>query len=124
MLNPRTRLLTLTGAPGIGKTCLALELATDLLPDFEGGAFFVDLAPISEPMLVLPAVARALGLADEGKGGVAVEQLLLNYLRDKKLLLVLDNFEQVLDAAYHLTALLEGMPVAPCPGNKPRVSAH
>jgi predicted ATPase/transcriptional regulator with XRE-family HTH domain len=114
LLNPKTRLLTMTGAPGIGKTRLALQTAFDLLKHFEDGAFFVDMAPLSDPQSVLPALARTVGLAEEAAGNAPIERLLPAYLRDKRMLLVLDNFEQVLDAAFYLVDLLERCPWLRC----------
>jgi predicted ATPase/class 3 adenylate cyclase len=98
------RLLTLTGPGGTGKTRLALGAAAELLPDFEDGTFFVALAPISERALVLPAVAQALGLPEATRG--SAEDALVDHLRDKRLLLVTDNFEQVLEGAPDVGMLL------------------
>jgi predicted ATPase/class 3 adenylate cyclase len=98
------RLLTLTGPGGTGKTRLALRAAAELLPEFEDGTFFVALAPISERALVLPAVAQALGLPEATRG--SVEDPLLDHLRGKRLLLVTDNFEQVLEGAPDVGMLL------------------
>ena len=101
-----SRLLTLSGAGGSGKTRLALEVAR-LRP--AGGAAFVALAPIREPAAVLPAVAQALGLRDGDAGPAAAR--LAAALSGRDLLLVLDNLEQVLAAGPELAAL-----VATCPG--------
>jgi predicted ATPase len=98
------RLLTLTGPGGTGKTRLALRAAAELLPEFQDGTFFVALAPISERALVLPAVAQALGLPEATRG--SVEDPLLDHLRGKRLLLVTDNFEQVLEGAAEVGMLL------------------
>jgi predicted ATPase/class 3 adenylate cyclase len=98
------RLLTLTGPGGTGKTRLALRVAAELLPEFEDGTFFVALAPISERALVLPAVAQALGLPEATRGNV--EDTLVDHLRDKRILLVTDNFEQVLEGAPDVGMLL------------------
>jgi predicted ATPase len=91
------RLLTLTGAPGIGMTRLALELAAGLTANFADGVWPVFLAPISNPALVVSAIAQARGLKESG--GRPLRSLLQDYLRAKELRLVLDNFEQVIEAA-------------------------
>ncbi|MEZ4834135.1 MAG: BTAD domain-containing putative transcriptional regulator [Caldilineaceae bacterium] len=96
-------LVTLNGAGGSGKTRLALEVAAKLLAHFRHGVYFVDLSPIRNPQLVLPTIARALGLPDVGVP--PTKDKLHNFLSEKHLLLVLDNFEQVLAAAPYLTDL-------------------
>jgi predicted ATPase/DNA-binding SARP family transcriptional activator len=100
----QSRLLTLTGAGGCGKTRLALQVAADLLPDFADGIFFVPLAPISDPPLVISAIAQTLGVREVG--GTPLLEGLKAYLRDKQFLLLLDNFEQVLAAAPLVVELL------------------
>ncbi len=96
------RLVTATGLGGAGKTRLALQAGAELVEDFPGGVFFVPLAPVTEPELVVPAVAEAFGI-DETLG-----QSLRGYLAGKRILLVVDNLEQVLDAAPRLAELLAG----------------
>jgi predicted ATPase/DNA-binding CsgD family transcriptional regulator len=105
---PEVRLLTLTGTGGIGKTRLGLQVARDLLADFADGVYFVSLAPISDPDLVVPTIAQTLGLKDAG--GQPPLELLKASLSQKRLLLLLDNFEQVLAAAPQLSELLVACP--------------
>ncbi|HWG85023.1 MAG TPA: AAA family ATPase, partial [Deinococcales bacterium] len=101
------RLVTLTGPGGVGKTRAALATAERLLPEFPDGVVFVDLSAVREAALVAQAIAAALGLGP-GAGG-ALERLVAA-LRQARLLLVLDNFEQVLDAAGDVAALLASCP--------------
>jgi predicted ATPase/DNA-binding XRE family transcriptional regulator len=102
------RLLTLLGPPGIGKTRLALQVAAELRDDFQDGTYFVDLAPISDPDLVGPAIAGTLGLRPAGARSLLPQ--LLAYLQDKQLLLLLDNFEQLVAAASMVASLLAASP--------------
>jgi predicted ATPase/class 3 adenylate cyclase len=99
-----TRLLTLTGPGGSGKTRLAIQAARELLPDFAHGAFFVALAPINDPALVMPTVAAALGLPERADR-LPMEGV-IEHLTGKEVLLVLDNFEQVVEAAVEIGQLL------------------
>lgn len=92
-----TRLLTLTGPGGMGKTRLSLQLAAEAIADFPDGVFFVPLGPIEDAGLVATAILQALGLR-EAVNQPPTERL-AEYLRDRHLLLVMDNFEQVLPAA-------------------------
>jgi predicted ATPase/DNA-binding CsgD family transcriptional regulator len=105
---PEVRLLTLSGTGGVGKTRLGLEVATELLDDFTDGTFLVPLAPISDPELIIPTIAKVLGVQEVGERPLL--DLLHVYLQDKRLLLLLDNFEQVLPAAPMLADLLSGCP--------------
>jgi predicted ATPase/DNA-binding CsgD family transcriptional regulator len=102
------RLLTLTGAGGVGKTRLALAVADDLLGDFEGGAFFVDLAPIVDPTLVPSAIAGVLEVGETAR--TSLVESLVDHLHGRSVLLVLDNFEQVLAAAPMVAELLAACP--------------
>lgn len=105
---PEVRLLTVTGMAGVGKTRLALQVAANLAERFAEGAQFVSLAALNDPELVLPTLAQALGLRESGT--MPVLTLLTTALREQHVLLVLDNFEQVIAAAPHLAALLEACP--------------
>jgi predicted ATPase/DNA-binding CsgD family transcriptional regulator len=98
------RLLTLTGTGGIGKTRLGLEVTTKLTHDFANGIYFVPLAPLSDPELVVPTIAQTLGIKESGEKPLL--DLLKMSLRDKHLLLFLDNFEQVVTTAPRLSDLL------------------
>ncbi len=101
---PEVRLVTLTGIGGVGKTRLSLQVAADLLDEFADGAYFVPLAPISDPDLVVPTIAQVLGIKETGERPLL--DLLKAYLRDKHMLLLLDNFEQILLAVTELSNLL------------------
>jgi predicted ATPase/DNA-binding SARP family transcriptional activator len=102
------RLVTLTGPAGIGKTRLALELARAVAERFPDGASFVDLAAVRDPALVLPTVARALGVEETGEQPVA--RLLAAAIRSRRILLVLDNLEQVAAAAPDIAEVLTACP--------------
>jgi predicted ATPase/class 3 adenylate cyclase len=103
-----TRLLTLTGPGGTGKTRLSLQLAAEAATGFPDGAFWVPLAPISDPELVPSTIAHALGVHIGGKEDPL--ERVLEHVRGKKMLLLLDNFEQVLPAASSVSALLASGP--------------
>ena len=103
-----TRLLTLTGPGGTGKTRLSLQLAARVSDGFPDGVFFVPLEPIRDPMLVAPRIATTVGIT-EGTARPIAESL-ADWLRDKTLLLVLDNFEQVAAAAPVIADLLRTAP--------------
>src|SRR5215218_1013900 len=102
------RLLTLTGPGGTGKTRLALQAAADLLDDFPDGTFFVPLATLTEAQLFFSAVAETLGVRETGEQ--PLKETVKDYLGQRRLLLVLDNFEQVLEAAAAVSELVGGAP--------------
>ena len=105
------RLLTFTGPAGVGKTRLAVEVAASLVEEFDHGVFLIDLSPLGEPALVLPTMARTLGVREVP--GRPLSERLTHVLEDKRLLLVLDNLEHVVPAAPQVAELL-----AACPGLK------
>jgi predicted ATPase/DNA-binding CsgD family transcriptional regulator len=98
------RLVTITGAGGVGKTSLAVQVARELHPTFTDGASFISLGAIRDPTLIIPTIAHAVGLAE------SPDRLLLDslkaFLGERHMLLLLDNFEQVISAAPLLTELL------------------
>jgi predicted ATPase len=98
-------LVTLTGPGGVGKTRLALQVAAELAPQFAVGAAFIELASLTDPQLLVPTVARALGLSESGN------ERLLDYLRTREVLLVLDNTEQLITTTAPLAA--QALGVAP-----------
>lgn len=104
------RLITLTGAGGIGKTRLAVQLSAGLTGAFGDGVWFVDLAPITDPALVAVTAARALGLPDQP--GRSATDTVMHFIGERHLLIVLDNCEHLLDATATLTTTLLGA----CPG--------
>src|SRR5205823_3516420 len=107
LLQEGTRLLTLTGPGGVGKTHLALQVATDLADRFEDGVSFVGLAPVLDPAMVGSAIAQALGVR-EAAGGPLLESVesVKKHLGERELLLLLDNFEHLLGAAQLVADLL------------------
>jgi predicted ATPase/class 3 adenylate cyclase len=107
-----TRLLTLTGPGGTGKTRLSLQLAAEASERFPDGLYFVALEPISDAALVPSTIAVTLGVQDVGGG--SVEERVKEYLKERRLLLVLDNMEQVTGAAPFLSDLLRGAPNLSC----------
>jgi predicted ATPase len=102
------RLLTLTGPGGVGKTRLALAAARDVADAFPDGVWFVDLAPIADPALVLPVLARELGVR-EGPDRPLADRLTIR-IDGRRLLILLDNFERVVAAAPEIAALLKTCP--------------
>jgi predicted ATPase/DNA-binding XRE family transcriptional regulator len=108
LLDSQVRLLTLAGPGGVGKTRLALALMQPADKHFADGARFVELSALRDAALVVPTIARALGIHDAG--GQPMRQALIDALRATSLLLVLDNFEHVLDAAHELAEVLAACP--------------
>lgn len=100
MLQDGTRLLTLTGPGGSGKTRLSIEAAAEIVPQFRNGVFWVGLEPIRVPALVTEAIAQTLGAKDD----------LAEHIGEREMLLVLDNLEQVVAAAPDLASLVEACP--------------
>lgn len=105
---PEVRLVTLTGTGGVGKTRLALRVATELREDFADGVFFVSLAALSDPAQVVSTIAYSLGLKETEHRSLL--DLLQKVLREKRLLLLLDNFERLLPAALQVADLLARCP--------------
>jgi predicted ATPase/transcriptional regulator with XRE-family HTH domain len=104
-----SRLVTLVGTGGVGKTRLALEVVRALVPDYPGEVYVVELAPLADPALVGQAVAAALNVED--RGGRSAVELLISVLRDRRVLLVLDNCEHLIRACGELVrALLSACP--------------
>ena len=119
----RGRLLTLTGSGGCGKTRLALQVAADALDRYADGVWFVELAPLSDPELVPQSVAAVLGLKEEP--GTPLVRTLIDHLKDRRLLLLLDNCEHLLDACARLVdAMLRQCPGVPDPRKQSRGHRH
>ena len=103
-----SRLLTLVGPGGVGKTRLAIEAAARAADCFPDGVWFVDLSSLIDPELVIPTVARTLGLTETGDTPIA--DRVITFMRQRKALLVLDNLEQVIAAASDLADLISNCP--------------
>ncbi|MCA1600039.1 MAG: AAA family ATPase, partial [Chloroflexi bacterium] len=104
-----TRLVTLTGPGGVGKTRLSLAVARSISDDYPDGVVFVDLSSLNDAAFVAPTVAQALNVREEG--ALDIHATLSAHLRDKRLLLVLDNVEQVIEAALPIADLVAACPL-------------
>lgn len=121
LLQPDARSVSLTGPGGTGKTRLAIQVAADVLDRFPDGVCFVSLTTITDPVLVLSAIAQALDIR-EAAGGLLLAAV-REALRSKQVLLVLDNFEHVVGAAATIVDLLEASPEPARPGHQSRCLA-
>ena len=104
LLQDDVRLVTMTGIGGTGKTRLARAVAERMLLDFDDGVFFVEMAAVTQPEVVASTIAQPLGIKEEA--GRPVLEMLKEHLRDKQMLIVIDNFEQVIDSAPQVAELL------------------
>ena len=123
LLDPGLRLLTLTGPGGTGKTRLAVQVAADLADLFDGGVSFVNLAPIADPWLVISAIALAVGVRQTDDRPLLT--VITDHLRSRgATLLLVDNFEQVADAAGLIRELLDACPALEGARHQPSGAAH
>src|SRR5207237_3885632 len=104
LYQPTTRLLTITGVGGTGKTRLAQAVAHKSFSEFPEGVYFVDLSTIINPELILPVIEQTLGIGE--KSSNLLNEGLIDFVSEKKMLVVLDNFEQIIEAASVITQLL------------------
>ena len=109
LLRDDTALITLTGTGGTGKSRLALQIGLEMLDHFKDGVYLVKLESVNDPELVISTIAETVGIR-ETLGSQPIAEMLKNLLRDKQTLLLLDNFEQVLEAAPGVAELLEACP--------------
>ena len=108
LLDEKVRIVTLTGIGGTGKTRLSHKIARELLSDFPDGVFFIELSAITKIELVAPEIAQVLNIKESGSE--QIENILKNFLARRKMLLVLDNFEQIVEAAPIVAELLASAP--------------
>lgn len=108
MLQKKTSLLNILGAGGTGKTTLSIHLAHALTSNFQDGVFFIPLAPVTDSDLVASTIADVLELQDSGNQ--SMEKTLVDFIKDKNMLLVMDNFEQVVDASKVISEILAHCP--------------
>src|SRR5690349_10776007 len=102
------RLLTLVGPGGIGKTRLAMRVAANCVEQFDDGIYFIPLQPLDSPEFIVSTIIDII--SPESRSGADLKHQLLQYLREKTLLLILDNFEHLLDGVELLTNILEAAP--------------
>jgi predicted ATPase/class 3 adenylate cyclase/DNA-binding CsgD family transcriptional regulator/tetratricopeptide (TPR) repeat protein len=119
LLREEVRLLTLTGPPGVGKTRLGLRVGAELSEQFPDGVFFVPLAPVTQPQQVIPAILHTLSIREPEPTPLSPLASLAEALQEKRLLLLLDDFEQVVEAGSDVAALLSA-----CPGIKVLVTSR
>jgi predicted ATPase/DNA-binding XRE family transcriptional regulator len=108
LLQSTTRLVTLTGSAGVGKTQLGLSVATDIAAETTYKSVFISLAAITAPQQVLSEIARTFGISERNDQSIKTQ--LIQFFHTRRLLLLLDNFEQVIDAALDLAELLDSCP--------------
>ena len=106
--NDEVRVVTLVGAGGAGKTRLAVQTAAEIVADFPDGSFFIDLTPIVNPQLIPTSIANVLGIRETVVQ--SIEENVTQYLRSRSILLILDNFEQILDGAALVSQIVEEAP--------------
>ncbi|MCA9934255.1 MAG: protein kinase [Ardenticatenaceae bacterium] len=108
LAQPNIRLLTLVGIGGVGKTRLVLEVGKNILPIFDDGVFFIDLTTVQRPALLPGMIGQLVNMAEEGEA--SIKEQLLAYLSKRRLLLIFDNFEHILDAAPLVSEILTAAP--------------
>jgi predicted ATPase/class 3 adenylate cyclase/Tfp pilus assembly protein PilF len=108
----QTRLLTIIGSGGAGKTRLAMQIAAEMIDDFSGGVFFTELGPVNDPSLVSQTIMKSLEVNEEP--GLSLNEMLTDYLKKKEMLLILDNCEHLINECAFLAKDL----LSKCPGLK------
>jgi len=119
LLQPEVRILTLTGTGGVGKTRLAFRVAAELRGRFEDGVFFTDLSPLGKPAEVIPAIAGKMDVRVTRGQHESLTEVLKHYLREKRVLMLLDTFEHLRESAFEVQDILDA-----CPGCKVLVTSR